>query len=150
MATCIDVAGTEYPVSWPGIELEPLQGLSLVPILKGETRKPHAELYFQFATNRAIRAGKWKLVSHRRARWELYDIDADGTEMHDLAAQHPEIVERLSQRWHQLAELDHLKAQNAAPVTGNDPPPAQQRQHAGDLRPSEGEYQQKKFRFRCG
>ena len=122
MATCIDVAGTEYPVSWPGIELEPLQGLSLVPILKGETRKPHAELYFQFATNRAIRAGKWKLVSHRRARWELYDIDADGTEMHDLAAQHPEIVERLSQRWHQLAELDHLKAQNAAPVTDNDPP----------------------------
>ncbi|NNE90928.1 MAG: arylsulfatase [Verrucomicrobiales bacterium] len=122
MATAIDVAETEYPKEWPGIELEPLQGKSLVPIFQGETREPHADLYFQFATNRAIRQGKWKLVSHRRAKWELYDMEADGTEMHDLADEKPELVEKLAKRWHELAELDRLKAQNAAPVTDKEPP----------------------------
>ncbi len=123
MATVIDVAETEYPDSWPGIdELEPLQGLSLTPIFKGETRKPHAEIYQQFSTNRAIRAGKWKLVSHQRGAWELYDMQADRTEMHDLAAQHPDRVKDLAARWHQLGQLDRLKGKNTAPVTDSTPP----------------------------
>lgn len=122
MATVIDVAGTEYPKSWPEIELEPLQGRSLIPIFKGETRQPHDEIYQQFSTNRAIRAGKWKLVSHRRGAWELYDMEADRTEMHDMASRKPELVAELSARWHALAELDHLSGQNAAPVTDAAPP----------------------------
>ena len=122
MATCIDVAAAEYPKSWPNGELEPLQGKSLVPIFRGEQREPHEELYFQFATNRAIRSGKWKLVSHRAARWELYDIEADGTEMHDLASQHPDVVRRLSERWHALAKQDRLSEKQAAPVSDKDPP----------------------------
>ncbi len=122
MATAIDVAGAAYPKSWPEIELEPLQGRSLVPIFNGEIREPHPDLYFQFATNRAIRQGKWKLVSHRRARWELYDLEADGTELHDLASQHPERVEAMAKRWRELAELDRLKGQHRAPVTDSEPP----------------------------
>lgn len=122
MATCIDVAGAEYPGEWPDIELEPLQGKSLLPIFQGEARQPHDELYFQFNTNRAIRSGKWKLVTHRAARWELYDIEADGTEMHDVASEHPDVVERLSERWHALAELDRLKSKLSKPVSDRAPP----------------------------
>ena len=123
MATVIDLAETKYPDSWPGIEeLEPLQGLSLAPIFKGETRKPHDEIYQQFSTNRAIRAGKWKLVSHQRAAWELYDMQTDRTEMHDLAAGHPDKVKDLAARWHKLARVDRLNAKNAAPVSDKAPP----------------------------
>lgn len=123
MATCIDVAKTEYPAEWPGINLEPLQGKSLIPIFQGKTREPHEFLYFHFAENRAIRKGKWKLVTHRASSWELYDIQQDGTELNDLAAEHPEIVEELSKLWHETAvEVDHLRGKQVAPVSGKEPP----------------------------
>lgn len=123
MATCIDVAQTEYPATWPGRELQPLQGKSLRPIFAGQTRQPHEFLYFQFATNRAIRKGQWKLVTHRASQWELYNIEKDGTELHDLAAQHPEIVSELSQLWHETAtKVDFRADRQIAPVAGTKPP----------------------------
>ncbi|MCC9609262.1 arylsulfatase [Blastopirellula sp. JC732] len=123
MATCVDVGQTEYPAAWPERKLEPLQGKSLLPILQGKTREPHDFLYFHFATNRAIRQGKWKLVTHRASQWELYDIEKDGTELHNVAAEHPKVVQELSQLWHKTAvETDHLKPAETKPVSGKTPP----------------------------
>ena len=123
MATCIDLAGTEYPKSWPGIELEPLQGKSLKPIFEGETRKPHDSLFFRYNTNRALIQGDWKIVTHRASRWELYNIVKDGTEMNNLAAQHPEKVKVLSTLWHKLAkDQGRLKGKSAAQVSEKTPP----------------------------
>lgn len=46
----------------------------------------------------AIRDGKWKLLMNPdRSRVELYDIPADPTELDNVAVQHPDVVERLSQ-----------------------------------------------------
>ncbi len=39
-----------------------------------------------------MRIGQWKLVRKFPGDWELYDMTADRTEMHDIAAQHPERV----------------------------------------------------------
>lgn len=123
MATCIDVAETEYPTDWSGRELEPLQGKSLRPIIDGKTREPHEFLYFQFSTNRAIRKDKWKLVTHRASRWELYEIEKDGTELNDLASKHPEIVADLSKLWRDTAiNVDRLRGRQAAPVSDTAPP----------------------------
>jgi arylsulfatase len=50
--------------------------------------------------NRAVRSGKWKLVAKAPAgKWELYDMEADRTEMHDLAAKEPERVQELKGKW---------------------------------------------------
>jgi len=123
MATCIDLAKTSYPTSWPGIDLQPMEGLSLVPIFEGKQRKPHDSLFFRFATNRAIIQGDWKLVTHRMARWELYNIAKDGTELHDLASQYPEKVKALSQLWRQQAvEKGRLKGYLVGPVSDKNPP----------------------------
>lgn len=123
MATCIDLGKTNYPDSWPNRELEPLQGISLTPILAGEMRQPHDFLYFHFATNRAIREGKWKVVTHRASQWELYDIEKDGTELNNLADEYPKRVKELSQLWHKTAvETDHLTKKQAQPVSGKKPP----------------------------
>ena len=47
----------------------------------------------------AIRDGKWKLLMNPdRSRIELYDIPEDPTELDNLAAQHPEVVKKLSQK----------------------------------------------------
>ncbi len=115
MATCLEIAGAEYPTS-PGIE--PLQGRSLLPLLKGATRAGHEELYFQFSTCRALRKGDWKAVSFYGKKWELYNIAADRCEQNDLAATHPERVAQMAARWHLLAtEKDKMSPKKSAPVS---------------------------------
>ena len=46
--------------------------------------------------NRAVRSGKWKLVAKWKEPWELYDMDADRTEMHNLAPKRPDLVKELA------------------------------------------------------
>ena len=63
------------------------------------------------------RKGKWKVVSFYGSRWELYNMASDRFEQHDLAEQHPEIVQELSERWHALAEsTDLLEEKDRKPV----------------------------------
>ena len=49
-------------------------------------------MFWEHEGNAAVRIGKWKLVKRYPRDWELYDMDADRTELHDLAAQQPERV----------------------------------------------------------
>ena len=51
-------------------------------------------MFWEHEGNAAVRIGKWKLVRKYPEAWELYDMELDRTEMHDLAAQHPERVAR--------------------------------------------------------
>ena len=95
-------------------QITALEGESLRPIFSGQDRNGHAAgIFWEHEGNRAVRVGKWKLVSKWTAagengrpaaepldnQWELYDIDADRTEMHNLAAEMPEKVEELGQMW---------------------------------------------------
>lgn len=89
MATCLDVAGVPYPANYRGRRILPLEGLSLRPVLEGRTRPPHPTLCWEHMGNRAIRQGRWKLVSRRPEQWELYDVEADRTEMNNLAPKNP-------------------------------------------------------------
>ena len=108
MATCLDVAGVEYPQTFAGNEVTPLEGESLKPILAGQDRDGHRSgIYWEHEGNRAVRLGRWKLVSkwtRESSNWELYDIEADRTEVHNLAATLPEKVAELSEMWHAWAQ----------------------------------------------
>jgi arylsulfatase A-like enzyme len=46
--------------------------------------------------NRAVREGRWKLVSKYPGKWELYDMEADRTALNDLAERFPVLVKDLS------------------------------------------------------
>jgi len=95
MATCIDIAGARYPTEHGGNKILPLEGTSLAPIFDGKPNGKEA-LYWEHEGNRSVRRGKWKLVCRYPGEWELYDIVEDRTELHDLAADCPEVVEELS------------------------------------------------------
>ncbi len=106
MPTFLELAGADYPESVDGRELIPLEGLSLLPVLKGGTRAGHPQLCWHWSKNRAIRRGKWKLVWDKLVQeWELYNIAADRTEIENLAAKHPDRVSELSEAWFDWAEM---------------------------------------------
>lgn len=105
MATCLDAAGAQPPVTRKGVKLQAPEGVSLLPVLTGagslERREP---LFWEHESNRAVRDGPWKLVSLEGESWELYDMTRDRGEMNDLAATHPEVVARLAVQWDAWAE----------------------------------------------
>ena len=117
MATFLDVGKASYPKQVGTRAIDPLQGLSLNPIFRGEQRKPHDTLYFHFGTDRALRQGDWKLVSAKRGRWELYNMASDRTELHDFSTEQPERVKAMSAVWFDMAEnIDRVKGKQLAPV----------------------------------
>ncbi len=104
MATCVDVAGAEYPDWRDGRAVTPMEGTSLAPAFENEPLGRENPIFWEHEGNRAIRDGKWKLVAKENRPWELYDMEADRTELHDLAADRPELVEKLAAKWDAYAE----------------------------------------------
>ena len=94
----------------PGdVSKEPADGVDLKSLLQNPTQKLNREaLYFHFphyyATTTpvsAVRAGDWKLLEYLEdGRTELYNIQADPGETHDLAKQTPERAQALLQQLH--------------------------------------------------
>ena len=99
LPTCLDAAGVEYPSVYQGRTIGAADGKSLLPVLRGETRKGHDVLYWKFAHGRAVRQGPWKLVKMDREPWELYNMDADPVELNNLAQQKREKVRALEKLW---------------------------------------------------
>jgi len=111
-----------------------LDGVDLMPFLRGEkTGNPHETLcwqqrvwqrpnerkpgpgYPQPAYNMAIRRGQWKAVkqdqpfdgTNESRAWELYDLNRDPSELHDLATEFPEITESLAAQFRQWQSQMH-------------------------------------------
>ena len=117
MATFLEVAGAKYPKQMGDRKIDPLMGKSLLPILHGKKREGHETMYFHFGTDRALRQGKWKLVSAKLGRWELYDMESDRAEMNDLAKRHPDRVKTMAAKWFDLAKnTERLKGRHLNPV----------------------------------
>ncbi|MFC1737134.1 sulfatase-like hydrolase/transferase, partial [Candidatus Hydrogenedentota bacterium] len=103
MATCLDVAGAEYSADRNGRNIPPLEGKSLLPVFEGKGRAEHHALFWEHEGNRAIRQGKWKLVSNHGDAWELYDIESDPSELDSLAEKHTDKVKELSRMYDEWA-----------------------------------------------
>lgn len=110
--TFYELAGVKYPAQYGKIETNALPGKSLVPILfdSADTVARGEPLFWERAGNKAVRAGKWKLVhiASEGDRFELYDIEKDRGENHDLAARYPDIVERLKRSYNEWAERNDV------------------------------------------
>ena len=97
-ATFRDITGAKYPTHILGNRTKPPIGKSLLPVFKGKQREPHAEIYWHFNRANAVRQGDLKVVRAGKD-WELYDLKADPTEMHDLAKERPQKTAELAQMW---------------------------------------------------
>jgi arylsulfatase len=82
-----------------------LEGRSIAEMIRGQDAPADRTLCWEHEGNRAIRQGNWKLVMLASATdWELYDLAADRVESSDLAATHPEVVEKLAAEYGRWAE----------------------------------------------
>ena len=107
LPTILDLAGVETK----GDMRPELPGVSLVPAFNENREINHPLLYFDHEGNKALRKGKWKLLSAvPDNRWELYDMETDRSEMHDLAAEYPDLVVSMVKEWENYrAYLDSLR-----------------------------------------
>ncbi len=121
MPTVVQLAGAEYPSQRGGIQIAPLEGVSLVPALRGEAGNRNQPIYWEFAGNHAIRAGQWKLVAERGKDWELYDLSTDRSETIDLIAELPARASELAKKYDTWAKRvgakSHQKSKATKPST---------------------------------
>jgi arylsulfatase len=110
MATCLEVSKATYPIKFDGHTITPLQGKSLVPHFTGKTNN-RGIIYWEHEANIAMRDGKWKLVAKTaegeqldKKHVELYDMEADPSEQHDLAAKYPERRNSMFNSWMKWAK----------------------------------------------
>jgi len=131
MPTFLEVAGADYPDHYNGYRISPMEGQSLLPVLEGDESFSHAPMYWEHEGNRAVRDGRWKLVSYysagesdynqndkeqpgagtwqvgdgpRIGPWELYDLQADRTELHNVIEQHPDRARQMIDSYRRWAD----------------------------------------------
>lgn len=115
MATIVELTGANYPASFNGHAIDPMEGVSLWPAVQGQPVMRSKPIYFNHEDNRAVRDGRWKIVALKGKPWELYDVHADRTELHNLARQRPELVKAMSAQYDVWALRTRVIAQKAGP-----------------------------------
>ncbi len=127
--TFYDLASAKYPGRFNGTTPHALAGKSLVPLLLGKENEVarNEPIFWERAGNRAVRYGKWKIVSTYPAyKWELYDLEKDRGETIDLAAQNPQVVNELSVKYFEWAkktgveEYDKIKPKGGLQIPGGE------------------------------
>ncbi|MDR0395584.1 MAG: arylsulfatase [Tannerella sp.] len=101
MATCLELSEATYPTEYRRNKILPYEGKSLVPIFVNGKREGHTELCFEHFNEMAlIDASGWKIVKPKNAsRWELYNLNDDRSEMHNLADRYPGKVTEMEARY---------------------------------------------------
>jgi arylsulfatase A-like enzyme len=91
LPTIAEVAGAKAPAG--------IDGKSMAAALRGQSQAGHEQLYWEFherGFQQAVRMGRWKALRLKsNVPLELYDLDSDRKEQHDVAAANPDVIARI-------------------------------------------------------
>ena len=103
LPTVLDVTKGSYPELFMGYRTRQMDGRSFAGMFtNGASPQQRERQYYELQGNRGFISGQWKIVSLQVPRqpvqlgnWMLFNIDADPAELHELAAQFPDVLARL-------------------------------------------------------
>ena len=98
MPTIKEVTGAPYPDADNGRDLHPLPGESLIEAF-GAGWSRHRPIFWEHEGNCAMREENWKLVRKYPGDWELYNLEQDRTELHDLRSKERDRTDRMIREW---------------------------------------------------
>lgn len=125
--TILDVCGIDAPAEVDGVAQLPIDGVSLTPTFADAAAPDaHTTQYFEMLGSRSIYHDGWKATTDHVSQgvlderllegsreldadhWNLFRIEDDFAEAHDVAAEHPDVVADLEARWWAEAERNHV------------------------------------------
>jgi arylsulfatase A-like enzyme len=111
LPTVAAMAGAKSPLRTDGI--------SMLPGLLGRSQPNHEFLYWEFHEGgyaQAVRTGNWKAVRRLNGPIELYDLETDTKESHNLAGKQSTLVKRMAE----IMKREHVESEHW-PVTPGRP-----------------------------
>jgi len=119
LPTVLELAGIEAPATIEYVPQSELDGVSFAAVLEpaGAEAPPHRTTqHFEMFGSRALYHDGWKAVTFKpigpvyndginwnapfgEDRWELYHVESDPAEIHDLAQDHPDRLSDMIERW---------------------------------------------------
>lgn len=129
--TLLEITGVTAPASVNGVAQMPIHGESMAYTFASENAGSPSRKrvqYFEMWGHRAIWSDGWKAVAYHKPgqpyaddRWELYHLDRDFSECHDLAQQQPAKLREMIDLWwteagrYGVLPLDDRRSQAWAP-----------------------------------
>ncbi|HEY3352489.1 MAG TPA: arylsulfatase [Polyangia bacterium] len=128
--TLYECLGIEPPAAVRGYTQRPLEGVSFKPTLDDTRHKvptaKRTQFYTMLGTRGIWHQGWFACTVHpaiagwgqfQKDRWELYHLEKDRNQLHDLAAKHPEKLEELKDLWFvEAGRYDGLPLDDRSPV----------------------------------
>ncbi len=120
--TIYEAAGIRFPDAVDGVAQQPLDGVSFADsFTSAAAPSRHRIQYFEESGNRAIYQDGWIATVQRsvpwvlackpdfsKDRWELYNIEKDFSQAHDVAAQNPAKLKELQALFEREAQANHV------------------------------------------
>ncbi len=108
--TILDLLDVDPPSTINGVNQSPIEGMSFAASFDDPSwPSAHNTQYYEMFGCRAIYHQGWKAVTYHpiqdtrvgfdEDQWELYNVEVDPSECHDLAAAHPDRLRELVDRW---------------------------------------------------
>ncbi len=125
MPTIVAATGASYPADHNGHAVTPMEGTSLLPVMRGQ-RLAERSIGFDHQAAHALRRGDWKIVWSKRMpyeiQWELYNLAEDRCETNDLADAQPERVKEMAAEWEHWARRVNVQFESASVIPKTDAP----------------------------
>jgi arylsulfatase len=109
LPTIMEITGTPMREHIGERKVQTPDGESFASLLKGRNWTRDQPIAWEHEGNCALRDGNLKLVKKFEQPWELYDMEKDRTELHDLAPRNPDLQKKMALRYEGWAQVNGVQ-----------------------------------------